>query len=179
MPKTRDNQTSTEARAAPRPPMRAFRSSCPIARTLDLFGDKWTLVIMRDALFFDCRTFADFANCSEKIPTNLLAERLKRFLTADPTGDTWPDQPETAHSALAVRAGCSADGLGSGCCSSPPPTSPRCGRTGTVSTTGSARWALSSRSAKGCTFSARSLPRLCAPRTSSSVFAQHGTRCRA
>ena len=80
MPKTRDNQTSTEAAAAPRPPVRAFRSSCPIARTLDLFGDKWTLVVMRDALFFDCRTFADFANCSEKIPTNLLAERLKRLV---------------------------------------------------------------------------------------------------
>ena len=80
MPKTRDHQTSTKAAAAPRPPVRAFRSSCPIARTLDLFGDKWTLVIMRDALFFDCRTFADFANCSEKIPTNLLAERLKRLV---------------------------------------------------------------------------------------------------
>ncbi|MBT5054654.1 MAG: helix-turn-helix transcriptional regulator, partial [Gammaproteobacteria bacterium] len=80
MPKTRDNQTSTTAAAAPRPPVRAFRSPCPIARTLDLFGDKWTLVVMRDALFFDCRTFADFANCSEKIPTNLLAERLKRLV---------------------------------------------------------------------------------------------------
>ena len=80
MSKRKDNQTSATAAAAPRPPVRAFRSSCPIARTLDLFGDKWTLVIMRDALFFDCRTFADFANCSEKIPTNLLAARLKRLV---------------------------------------------------------------------------------------------------
>ena len=80
MPKRKDNQTSKTPAATPRPRLRAFRSSCPIARTLDLFGDKWTLVIMRDALFFDCRTFADFANCSEKIPTNLLAERLKRLV---------------------------------------------------------------------------------------------------
>ena len=81
MPKRKDSQTSKTPAATPRPHLRAFRSSCPIARTLDLFGDKWTLVIMRDALFFDCRTFADFANCSEKIPTNLLAERLKRLVS--------------------------------------------------------------------------------------------------
>ena len=52
-----------------------------IASALDLFGDKWTLLIMRDALFFDCRTFADFSNRSEHISTNLLSERLKRLVT--------------------------------------------------------------------------------------------------
>ena len=62
-------------------PARAFRSSCPIARTLDLFGDKWTLVIMRDALIFECRTYANFAKCPENIPTNLLSERLKRLVS--------------------------------------------------------------------------------------------------
>ncbi len=81
MPTRKVTQTSPIPASMPRPRARAFRSSCPIARTLDLFGDKWTLVIMRDALFFDRRTFADFANCAEKIPTNLLAERLKRLVS--------------------------------------------------------------------------------------------------
>ena len=62
-----------------RPEIR-HRSRCPIARTLDLLGDKWTLVVMRDALYFNCRTFADFSNRMEHIPTNILADRLKRLV---------------------------------------------------------------------------------------------------
>lgn len=57
-----------------------YRSECPIARSLDLLGDKWTLVIMRDALFFEKRTFAEFERSSERIPTNLLADRLKKLI---------------------------------------------------------------------------------------------------
>ncbi|XOV82374.1 MAG: winged helix-turn-helix transcriptional regulator [bacterium] len=57
-----------------------FRSSCPIARSLDIIGDRWTLLIMRDALFFKRRTFADFAGSPEHIPTNLLADRLKKLV---------------------------------------------------------------------------------------------------
>lgn len=56
------------------------RSTCPIARSLDILGDKWTLVIMRDALFFDRYTFADFESSGERIPTNLLADRLKKLV---------------------------------------------------------------------------------------------------
>ena len=56
------------------------RSPCPIARTLDIIGDKWTLLVLRDAIFFDRRSFADFENSLEKIPTNLLTERLKRLV---------------------------------------------------------------------------------------------------
>ena len=50
-----------------------FRSSCPVARALDVLDDKWTLVVMRDALFFGARTYADFASHTERIPSNLLA----------------------------------------------------------------------------------------------------------
>lgn len=57
-----------------------FRSQCPIVRTLDLLGDKWTLVIMRDALFFKKRTFVEFERSGEQIPTNLLADRLKKLV---------------------------------------------------------------------------------------------------
>jgi DNA-binding HxlR family transcriptional regulator len=56
------------------------RPICPVSRTLDLLGDKWTLLIMRDALLFGCRTYAEFSDCSEKIPTNLLADRLKKLV---------------------------------------------------------------------------------------------------
>ncbi len=59
-----------------------FRSECPVCRTLDLVGDKWTLLIMRDALFLGGKTFADFAGGNEKIPTNLLSDRLKKLVSA-------------------------------------------------------------------------------------------------
>lgn len=59
---------------------RGFRSSCAIARSLDILGDKWTLVIMRDALFFGRHTFVEFERSKEQIPTNLLADRLKKLV---------------------------------------------------------------------------------------------------
>ena len=57
-----------------------YRSNCPVSRSLDLLGDKWTLLIMRDALFFERKTFADFTASSEHIPTNLLSARLKKLV---------------------------------------------------------------------------------------------------
>ena len=74
-----DTSIKDQSRALVTP--RVKRSECGIASALDLMGDKWTLLIMRDALFFDCRTFADFSNRPERIPTNLLSERLKRLVT--------------------------------------------------------------------------------------------------
>ena len=60
---------------APRP----RRSSCPVATSLDIFGDKWSLLIIRDLLFTDNRRFGDFAKADEGIATNVLAERLERL----------------------------------------------------------------------------------------------------
>jgi len=57
------------------------RSSCPIANTLDILGDKWTLIVIRD-LFLGKRAYGEFLQSSEGIPTNILAERLKRLETA-------------------------------------------------------------------------------------------------
>lgn len=57
------------------------RSGCPIAFGLDLFGDKWTLLILRDLLFYNVTRFSDFA-VKEKIATNILAERLIRLENA-------------------------------------------------------------------------------------------------
>lgn len=63
------------------PPTEPLRSSCPIACALDLLGDKWTLVVIRD-VFLGRHTFGDFQNAPEKIPTNILADRLKRLEAA-------------------------------------------------------------------------------------------------
>src|SRR4051812_2322981 len=58
------------------------RSVCPIANLLDLVGDKWTLLVIRD-LFLGKKRFAGFATSDEKIPTNILAGRLKRMEELD------------------------------------------------------------------------------------------------
>lgn len=54
------------------------RSGCPIATTLDLLGDKWTLVIVRDMLTGK-RRYSEFLDSPEGIPTNILADRLRRM----------------------------------------------------------------------------------------------------
>ena len=54
------------------------RSPCPVACALDLIGDRWTMVVIRD-LFFGKKRYADFQSSAEAIPTNILAERLKRL----------------------------------------------------------------------------------------------------
>ncbi|MFZ1258368.1 MAG: helix-turn-helix domain-containing protein [Candidatus Saccharimonas sp.] len=54
------------------------RSDCPIAFGLDIFGDRWTLLILRDILFYSKTRFSDFA-VDEGISTNILAERLARL----------------------------------------------------------------------------------------------------
>lgn len=55
------------------------RSRCPVACSLDIFGDRWTLLIVRD-LFCGRTRFKDFAASPEGIPTNILADRLERLL---------------------------------------------------------------------------------------------------
>jgi DNA-binding HxlR family transcriptional regulator len=55
--------------------MRDQRSGCPIATTLDLVGDRWTLVILRD-LLIGKRRFSQFLNSPERITTNVLTDRL-------------------------------------------------------------------------------------------------------
>lgn len=57
-----------------------LRSGCPIVNGLDIFGDKWTLVIIRD-LTCGKETYSELADSPEKIPTNRLAERLKMLET--------------------------------------------------------------------------------------------------
>ena len=57
----------------------ARRSPCPVACSLDIFGDRWTLLIVRDLIFGRTR-FKDFIASPEGIPTNILTDRLERLL---------------------------------------------------------------------------------------------------
>lgn len=57
------------------------RSGCPIATTLDLVGDRWSLVIVRDMLNGKAR-FGEFLNSPERIATSVLADRLERLVAA-------------------------------------------------------------------------------------------------
>jgi DNA-binding HxlR family transcriptional regulator len=57
-----------------------FRSRCSIARTLDLFGDRWSLLIVRDLMWHGKHTFQGLAASEERIPTNILSDRLRRLM---------------------------------------------------------------------------------------------------
>ncbi|UUW09266.1 helix-turn-helix transcriptional regulator [Flavobacterium plurextorum] len=52
------------------------RSECPISCTLDVFGDKWSFLIIRDLMFAKECTYGDFLKSAEGIATNILASRL-------------------------------------------------------------------------------------------------------
>jgi DNA-binding HxlR family transcriptional regulator len=52
------------------------RSDCPISCSLDIWGDKWSLLIVRDLMFAKERTYGDFLKSEEGIATNILASRL-------------------------------------------------------------------------------------------------------
>jgi DNA-binding HxlR family transcriptional regulator len=57
------------------------RSLCPVACSLDVIGDRWTLLVIRD-LFSGKHRYGEFLTSPEGIPTNILAERLKRLESA-------------------------------------------------------------------------------------------------
>src|SRR5258708_5377687 len=52
------------------------RSDCPISAALDIFGDKWTLLIVRDLLFKGKQHYVEFLQSEERPATNILADRL-------------------------------------------------------------------------------------------------------
>ena len=55
------------------------RSSCAIANGLDILGDRWSLLIIRDLMFTNRREFSHFAQSGEGISTNILSDRLDRL----------------------------------------------------------------------------------------------------
>jgi DNA-binding HxlR family transcriptional regulator len=75
----RTRSATSRRRSVTRPPER--RSRCPVACTLDVVGDRWTLLVVRD-LMSGKRRFGELLGSPESIPTNILADRLKRLTGA-------------------------------------------------------------------------------------------------
>jgi len=59
---------------------RRRRSGCPLNASVDIVGDRWSLLIIRDMMLRGARTYKEFLNSYEKIASNILAERLRRLL---------------------------------------------------------------------------------------------------
>ncbi|UWQ29085.1 helix-turn-helix transcriptional regulator [Leisingera sp. M527] len=57
-----------------------FRSRCSIARSLEILGDKWTLLVVRDLMWHKRHTFQELQNSEEHLPPNILSQRLKRLM---------------------------------------------------------------------------------------------------
>lgn len=66
------------AKTTSKPAATTRRSSCPVACSLDIMGDRWTLLVIRD-LMIGRNRFKDFSASPEGIPTNILSERLGRL----------------------------------------------------------------------------------------------------
>lgn len=56
--------------------LKGRRSDCPVNFAVEALGDKWTLVILRDMIFWGKKTYGEFLKSDEKIATNILANRL-------------------------------------------------------------------------------------------------------
>ena len=63
----------------PKEPEPKRRSGCPVSISLELFGDRWSLLIIRDLMVRGFRTFKEFQASGEGISTNILAERLQKL----------------------------------------------------------------------------------------------------
>jgi DNA-binding HxlR family transcriptional regulator len=58
---------------------REWRSGCPLNASVEMLGDRWSLLIIRDMMLRGAKTFKDFLGGYEKIATNVLADRLKKL----------------------------------------------------------------------------------------------------
>lgn len=62
-------------------PKKAFRSHCPINFALETFGDTWSLLILRDIVFWGKHSFKEFQESKEGIATNILTDRLSKLVS--------------------------------------------------------------------------------------------------
>ena len=60
-------------------PTPKYRADCPINYALETFGDKWSLLIIRDLMFQGKNNYSEFLKAEEKISTNILASRLEKL----------------------------------------------------------------------------------------------------
>ena len=60
----------------PRPNVKRRRSECPLNASVEMLGDRWSLLIIRDMMLRGARSYKEFMECYEGIATNILADRL-------------------------------------------------------------------------------------------------------
>lgn len=65
-----------------RKPHPSRRSGCPISTALEIFGDSWSLLIVRDLMFKNLHTFNEFLGAGEGIASNILSDRLTKLEAA-------------------------------------------------------------------------------------------------
>lgn len=86
-----------------KPKKSPLRSTCPIAGSLDLIGDRWTLLVVRD-LVRGRQRYGEFAGAPEGIPTNILADRLVRLEECGIiTSETYQENPPRYAYSLTAR----------------------------------------------------------------------------
>ena len=56
------------------------RSGCPLNASVEMLGDRWSLLIIRDMMLRGFKTYKEFLQCYEGIATNILADRLRRLV---------------------------------------------------------------------------------------------------
>jgi len=78
------------------------RSPCPIACTLDLVGDKWTLLVVRD-LMLGRSYFREFAASPEGIATNILSDRLNRLVKHE-LAEKYPSHEQSGREAYRLTS---------------------------------------------------------------------------
>ena len=62
-----------------RKPIPKWRSGCPLNASVEMLGDRWSLLIIRDMMLLGLRTFKEFLRSYEGIATNILADRLRKL----------------------------------------------------------------------------------------------------
>lgn len=77
----------------PERPRLKHRSGCPVNIAVEVFGDRWSLLIVRDLMVRGFRNFGDFVHSGEGIATNILADRLRRLRKAGIV-ETEPDEAD-------------------------------------------------------------------------------------
>jgi DNA-binding HxlR family transcriptional regulator len=68
--------------SVPGKPQLKHRSGCPVSISLEMLGDRWSLLIIRDLMVRGFRTFKEFQGSTEGIATNILADRLRKLEAA-------------------------------------------------------------------------------------------------
>ena len=65
----------------PKQPKIRRRSECPLNASVEMLGDRWSLLIIRDMMLRDFRSYKEFMECYEGIATNILADRLRKLVS--------------------------------------------------------------------------------------------------